>query len=330
MTAADLPPPDYIRQIRDQITGQRWMKLDGRLPARLPHVPEAEAALAQMDLHEVIAIYINWLLRHLPQEKRHLHLSDRIAPALAGLSMRQRAGYELVCERLASGGDLEPYLSRRVDRLWRPPLPERAGKPHPVLPLDGLLNDWGLHHLHLIAAHGRHRRHDAEDTPVLILAVRAGAAWLVDIVEHGIGHAAVWTDIALVETVLRNWPEAGLVHVLKQTDGCHWPELSAEEMRRLRDAGIPYELCVDGLVIQPEGMSASGVSGRLAHAVTALTRALRQLQAEAEAGEGPLVHWLGHVGLPGRPAEWQVAINASALVVWRPGSPRVTLMRWRP
>ena len=67
--------------------------------------------------------------------------------------------------------------------------------------LDGLLYDWGIHHLHLgetFSAPGYVKR----TGPVLFAIFRNDNVYFIDIRDH-VG----WSDKGLLEIVNENWPE---------------------------------------------------------------------------------------------------------------------------
>src|SRR5258708_299506 len=85
-----------------------------------------------------------------------------------------------------AGKNLNPYLSRKLlDATYS----------------DPLLNDWGIHHLHLglsVESDGFVERDDS----LLFAVVRDDGLYLLDTLAHG-----AWTDNSLVEIIHTNWPE---------------------------------------------------------------------------------------------------------------------------
>jgi hypothetical protein len=112
---------------------------------------------------------------------------------------------------------------------------------------DMLLNDWGLHHLHL----GTTLESDGFMTrtgPVLFVRFTDTIAYLVAILPHG-----AWTRQELVLILHRNWPEAISRFHLKGLAGVE-PQVSDDEVRQLRKAGVLVFLEIEpGVVYAPIG-----------------------------------------------------------------------------
>ena len=90
-------------------------------------------------------------------------------------------------KRKAEAGELlDPHLSKRLLDL----------NYH-----DSLLNDWGLHHLHLSTNIGPSGFVDRTG-PLLFARVTEDAFYLVAVLDHG-----NWTNKNLLEEILSNWPK---------------------------------------------------------------------------------------------------------------------------
>ena len=85
------------------------------------------------------------------------------------------------------GGDLSPYLSKKIRDLEYN---------------DDLLNDWGIHHLHL----GASIEQDGfvgRTGPLLHCRFEEKYAYLIDVLPHG-----SWTKQKLIQAMHENWPDS--------------------------------------------------------------------------------------------------------------------------
>jgi len=108
-----------------------------------------------------------------------------IAPALSSPS-KHRPGFEEVQRKIRDGVDLRPHLSTRLADLDYD---------------DSMLNDWGIHHLHLgmgVMANGFANR----TGPLLFARFERDAAYLLAIAAHG-----AWTNTDFIECLHTNWPD---------------------------------------------------------------------------------------------------------------------------
>lgn len=130
-----------------------------------------------------------------------------------------------------NGNDLTPYLSKKIRQLDCN---------------DSLLNDWGIHHLHLgtkVESDGFIERTDT----LLYCRFETNQAYFIDILPHG-----NWAQQKLIKTMLENWPELfsrfqlkGILPGKSLTDG----EIDA---LRKSQMSIPY-FSEDGAVYSPVG-----------------------------------------------------------------------------
>ena len=96
--------------------------------------------------------------------------------------------------------------------------------------LDGLLYDWGIHHLHLglkLETTGFVER----TGPVLFAVFRPNDVYFVDVRDH-----EGWSDKELLEIINRNWPE--LLSIYRMTDVKPEATFTEEDIISLRKAGV--------------------------------------------------------------------------------------------
>ncbi len=140
---------------------------------------------------------------------------------------------------IQEGDDLTPYFSRKIKSLEYN---------------DGLLNHWGIHHLHLgteLESDGFMQRTER----LLFCRFHAGHAYLIDVLPH----EGSWTLQRLIRTLHDNWPDS-IKHL--RLHGIAADHLEDEQVKNLRGRNINHVVGVaDGAVYAPLGGGTTG-SGR--------------------------------------------------------------------
>ncbi|UHD46602.1 hypothetical protein LUX29_05140 [Aureimonas altamirensis] len=148
--------------------------------------PEAaRTALQSLPLCDLIAVYLNWVDRLIPPRRRTVFDWDgfwaRNSPATKAAEIND------IINLSNSGGDLEPYLSRRVWQLGY--APARKGM-RGIAWADGrtgdkdlALNAYGVHHLHLAPADAAGRR-KGTSRPLLYVGVSRRELLLLMLGDH--------------------------------------------------------------------------------------------------------------------------------------------------
>lgn len=93
----------------------------------------------------------------------------------------------LIESKIINGDDLLPHLSRKLNNIREK---------------DGLLFDWGIHHLHLgtvMESNGFINR----SGPLLYAIFDSENAYFINVLNHG-----EWTAQELIKTIHRNWPSS--------------------------------------------------------------------------------------------------------------------------
>ena len=177
------------------------------------------------DDHELISIYFGVQRRLVSPVPRKLHRSKSfVCPP-------KHTRVVATLERMIKNGDdLTPYLSTKIKTLNYN---------------DYLLNDWGIHHLHLGANIGSDGF--AERTgPLLYCYFEETNAYLVNVLDHN-----DFTAQILIQTVHNNWSE---ILSRFQMNGVKGDKLTDEQIRTLRKKNLNYALeMTDGKVYQPPG-----------------------------------------------------------------------------
>ena len=137
------------------------------------------------DAHQVCMDHYNAFARRIAKRPRAVHWSPELTARKPTLPIDLSTGLANTISELQTGADVGPRLSRGLkDRDYD----------------DKMLNDWGIHHMHLgskLEADGFIER----SGPVLFVMVRPDDVYLLDVRGHG-----AWTDADLVEIVHTNWP----------------------------------------------------------------------------------------------------------------------------
>ena len=109
-------------------------------------------------------------------------------------------GISEIISDIEQGRELTRYLSRTVRvgfALPRDPRQKHLGRRQD---LDLLLNDWGIHHLHVstqVESDGFVRR----DGPIIFAIFKPNLAYLIDIMKHG-----DWACEHMIRVIVDTWP----------------------------------------------------------------------------------------------------------------------------
>ncbi|MGA3027009.1 MAG: hypothetical protein ABSF98_19810 [Bryobacteraceae bacterium] len=151
------------------------------------------------------------------------------------------SGWDVLREKVVKGNDLGPHLSERHSSLTN---------------LDGLLNEWGVNHLHLGAGPWPKNSLLADRTgPLLFAFITDDDCYAINIYEHG-----DWERNSIVESLHRNWPQ---VIAGWRIIGVKGEVLSEKQRRRVRSLNAQAAMAVtDGTVYQAigGGVMVSGIS----------------------------------------------------------------------
>jgi hypothetical protein len=140
--------------------------------------------------------------------------------------------------------------------------------------LDLLLNDWGIHDLHIssnIEADGFVRR----GGPVIFAIFKSDRAYFIDIMQH-----RDWAREHIIRVILENWPNDGLVNEIKGVVGLS-RSYSDDERAKIRAAGISTFVEIDGHVYMPAlGITTAGTSTVVSMRAMRILRALKDFDQQ--------------------------------------------------
>lgn len=236
--------------------------------AALSPDPEGRDSFAKMDISKLLIIYWNWMSRVVPPRHYKVHQSRELrANPLAG-DPRYMPALHRIIDLLENAQEVSQHLSRSVTVAYQAK-PEKITSLAKYRDLDLLLNDWGVHHLHLsteLDSDGFVMR----TKPLLFAVFKQDTAYLIDIFDHG-----GWASDAIPEIILRNWPDAGIIHEL--------PVLASRESYTdiekigLRNAGLTtaYEARDGKVYMFNAGLTTAGTS---VHAVQAANQILDRIE----------------------------------------------------
>jgi hypothetical protein len=189
--------------------------------------------------------YFNWLNRAIRPKPRKVHISKELnchAPLQKGL--------DLIIQKIEKGEELIPHLSRKIKDINYS---------------DQLLNDWGIHHLHLgtlIEKDGfvqRNPRVSQLYNYLLYARFDEENAYLIDVMDHD-----SFSNQRLIQIIHYNWPETIKRFKVDEAFTLDNP-VSNEFVKELRNMGGTYFIEAEkGVIYAPigGGYSVAGTSVR--------------------------------------------------------------------
>jgi hypothetical protein len=243
----------------------------------LPHDKGDLGALTALDDSELTATFFNWI-------DRLVHPHPRVAArsreyTSKSLSSDIAMDLQHLVEKIEEGTDLTPHLSRQVMQGFSPGRPTRKKDLSKRKDLDLLLNDWGIHHLHLFhAPHPDGSGFVARTDLVLFAIFTFDTAYLLEVMPHG-----TWTNQHLVEVAVHNWPGSQLFYPFPKLQGLKSP-ISQTDRKLLRSIGITSPIEVDGKIYASRalGIMTTGITTQAIRRADQLFDALEEIARELE------------------------------------------------
>lgn len=171
------------------------MKIECRFKPSLANIFKKEIEEIGFDTsklvtdEDVLHSYCSYSHRLIEKQPRIIHKADMfVCPD------EVKEGLDWLESKIKQGKSLIPHLNTAIQKDK----------------LDGLLYDWGIHHLHLglkLETTGFVER----TGPVLFAVFRPNDVYFVDVRDH-----EGWSDKELLEIINRNWPE--LLSIYRMTD----------------------------------------------------------------------------------------------------------------
>jgi hypothetical protein len=233
------------------------------------------SALTAKQAGELLTIYLNWQSRLIEPRPRQVHT----ALPFDGnpITKERQAAIKSVIKDIETGRDLTKYLSRNVRIGFEVPRNPKKKKLYQRRDLDMMLNDWGIHHLH-VSTEVEHDGFVERGNPLIFAFFKPENAYLIDIMEHG-----DWTCEQVIRVIVDSWPNAGLLHEFKGVLNTQksWTD---EERGQLRGARISTLISIGDRTFLPGlGISTAGTSTAASMHAMRILRALKGFEEQAEA-----------------------------------------------
>jgi len=256
-------------------------------------MPKEAIFLAGLGLGQLLIEYRVWRGQFIPPQRRAVFESKELRES--DKRRENQAVIERLAVKLEAGESINAFLSSSVQRIPRP----RKGQ---VVPRDQLLAEWGIHHLHLsnqVDGDGFVKR--SED--VLFAIFKDDAAYLIGIYGHP--KTDNWARQEIFATLVRNWPDRGLVAELKSVIGLS-QQYDDDDRAKLRKAGLSGPVEVDGKVYSPLaslGQTTAGTPIKATMGMQRLMWALREWERDfsgklRSVGANPYSYWLPKIETP--------------------------------
>ncbi|MCK4303512.1 MAG: hypothetical protein KAY24_04675 [Candidatus Eisenbacteria sp.] len=251
----------------------------------------APAALPAETAREVAKQCFNLVRRLIPRRPRRVLRSREFS-----CHSHRMEGLQLLESKIASGGDLNPHLSTRLEKPWFN---------------DALLNDWDIQHFHLgeraeaLGLVGR-------TGELLFARVTSEKVYLIDVRDH-----QSFSDRALLGILQSNWPD--------MMSTCSLPRVrslpvdsSTMDITKLRKAGIdPIVQVPSGGVYMPlgGGVVTSGTSAEVMRLVIEHMNVIEGCEDVAKARVSEIVVLAAQAGTDLRPPI-QLRLDLEGEAVW--------------
>ena len=212
--------------------------------------------LEQKRTDDLLIHFLNWINRLIHPHPRNVVFSEELLlnPILPQYEQRIVA----IANKIKHGNDITPHLSARVSIGYAST--QKKKNLNARQDLDMLLNDWGIHHLHLsdsIASNGFVTR-NRKDTNLLFAIFLPDTSYFLNILAHG-----DWGDDELVKIAVRNWPNDELFLDLRGILPGQ-PSETDRQYSKIRGVGLSTSVNVDGIIYisRTLGISCAGTATR--------------------------------------------------------------------
>ena len=153
-------------------------------------------------------------------------------------------GLEILEEKIRKGEDLNAHLSSRITDPTKP---------------DGLLDHWGIKHLHLGTAIDSRTGRIERTKNLLLCRIDENNVYFIKVVPHGSGVEEPWYEKELLEIIHKNWPESIEFAKIKGVDAVSPHVEEREDIKALRHANLVTMMAMqDGTVYMPPGFGTTG------------------------------------------------------------------------
>jgi hypothetical protein len=196
-TASSLPVhADFFADLRDQLAA--FLLRDGI------GVPPAA------DADEVCVLYLNAMRRRIEQRQRPVFGSSELRAKTLPTDLL--VAVQAIEATSVAGANLNPYLSKQI----------RNAAYH-----DMLLNEWGIHHMHLGPPYATPGSFVGRRRELLFVYITTSTLYFIDLLDH-----EAFEDDQLVDIVHRNWPDVLAEYRQRTAPGRACPRKDREHSRR--------------------------------------------------------------------------------------------------
>lgn len=186
-----------------------------------------------MESADIIRAYYNIRFRDIPSIPRKILVSNEFKSPL-----EYQTGLEILSNRIINGESLRGHLSTRINNVDLTKLEAH----------DPMLNDWGIHHLHLGTIPYKKNPNFIDRTKAVLFAIFDNqTAYFIGIYNHGPQYYP-WVKLQIMEIISSNWP-----YLLKEANGVIGENLNEKEIKSLRSKNSNYILNLNGHNIFPTG-----------------------------------------------------------------------------
>lgn len=252
----------------------------------MPNDPSGD--LASKSISDLLLVYGNWRSRLVAAMPRVVHISQELEAS--SKFKEHEAALKAIVAKIETGEDLTAHLSKRTQIAYEPqasasaPLEYRHDR-------DLLIADWGIHHLHLSTALESNGSFVRRTGDLLFVIFTVDDAYLINVYPHG-----SWVLKAVLETVIRNWGEVGVLRKSRFAIGLS-QQYGDSDRLELRNAGLAQAIEIDGGVYMPIGQTLAGTPMAVTMQVNTLVWAFREWREKigdrlAAAYNGKFVYWL--------------------------------------
>ncbi|MDR3585000.1 MAG: hypothetical protein P4L59_06700 [Desulfosporosinus sp.] len=189
-----------------------------------------------VDVNKISHKYFNLQKRLITRQERQVFIAKEFSCPPEYLK-----GLEILQDKIQKGEDLRAHLSARIANLDYD---------------DSLLNDWGIHHLHLGTELDK-RGFVKRTGPVLFARFDDLNAFFINVMAHG-----TWSNQEMLRILYRNWPDSIKKYRLNGISGSE-NNRTDSEIALLRKGNVLTTIEVEpGVVLYPigGGYMSSGIS----------------------------------------------------------------------
>ncbi len=250
------------------------------------------AELQGMHVRNLMPRYMTWLHRRVAARPRFLHRSARYMANSLHSDPQYQASIATIEHDMERGTDLTRYLSARINVTYEQ---RNSGRKYTARPdLDMLLNDLGVHHLHVsltMETVGNRAGFVRGDTHVMFVLFRPYDAYLIDIFDH-----RSWTLPEVGTILATEWPDQHLVPKIAGFTAQGSPP-DAAAIKAARDSGLAMPVQVAQDLYMTPMVTTGGTSIDDTIASDDILNSAVRLQKAVDDPASEIAQWLAQQGI---------------------------------